>query len=177
MIDALAYVELQQWYATEAALLDDRRLDAWIELLDDDVDYRVPARWSRVPARPDDFASWDAAAEFDDDVDHLPLVHLDRAGIVAFVDRLRTGVAWAETPPSRTTRIVGPPVVVASDGDEVSVRSALSLHRSRVEWEDATLWASRHDTLVRRSGRWHLRRRLVLLDTVVLPAHNLSVLL
>lgn len=181
VVDPARYVELMQWYGGEAALLDDRRFDAWLELLDDEVDYRVPARWNRTPDRPDDFATWNVPADLDDDDAHLPLLHLDRAGLADFVGRLRTGTAWAETPPSRTTRVVGPLVIVASSdtgasGDaEVTVRSALLMHRSRVEWEDATLHATRHDTLRRHRGAWRLRRRLVILDSVVLPAHNLSV--
>lgn len=175
MTDTAVYLELLQWYAAEAALLDDRRFDAWLELLDHDVDYCVPARWNRSPDRPEDFTTWDVSAELDDDDGHLPLLQLDRAGLGAFVDRLRTGRAWAETPPSRTTRIVGPPVIVAADPTEVAVRSALLLHRSRVEREDATLHATRHDTLRRHDGAWRLRRRRVILDSVVLPAHNLSV--
>ena len=174
---AALLLELLPWYAAEAMLLDERRFDEWLALLADDVRYQVPTRRNRTPDDPADLGTWSIDAELSSDGD-LPFVDDDLAALRSRVERLRTGTAWAEWPPSRTTRIVGLPLVTGRPaGDEVDVRCPFMVHKDRLESESSLLAGFRRDRLRRHAGSWSLARRVVVLDAVVLPSHNLSVLL
>ena len=174
---AALLLELLPWYATEAMLLDERRFDEWLALLTDDVRYQIPTRRNRTPDDSADFGTWAIAAELSSDAD-LPFVDDDLASLRSRVDRLRTGTAWAEWPPSRTTRVVGLPLVTGRPGgDEVDVRSPFVVHKDRGESESSLLAGFRRDRLRRHAGSWSLARRVVVLNAAVLPSHNLSVLL
>ena len=170
-------VELLSWYATESMLLDERRFDEWLALLADDVRYLVPTRRNRMPDAMADFGTWSVDAELGTDAD-LPFVDDDLAALRSRVDRLRTGTAWAEWPPSRTTRIIGLPLVTGRPAeDEVDVRCPFVLHKERVESESSVVSGFRRDRLRRNAGSWSLAERHVVLNSVILPSHNLSVLL
>lgn len=170
-------VELLSWYAAEAMLLDERRFDQWLALLADDVRYQVPTRRNRTPDDTADFATWSLDAELSSDAD-LPFIDDDLAALRSRVDRLRTGTAWAEWPPSRTTRVIGLPLVTGRPAeDEVDVRCPFVLHKDRVESESSLISGFRRDRLRRQAGSWSLARRVVVLNAVILPSHNLSVIL
>ena len=170
-------VELLSWYAAESMLLDERRFDQWLALLDDDVRYQVPTRRNRTPDDVAAFDTWSIDAELGSEVD-LPFVDDDLAALRSRVDRLRTGTAWAEWPPSRTTRVIGLPFVTGRPAeDEVDVRCPFVLHKDRVESESSLISGFRRDRLRRHAESWSLARRVVVLNSVVLPSHNLSVIL
>lgn len=170
-------LELLSWYSAEAMLLDERRYDEWLALLAPDVRYQVPTRRNKTPEDAARFETWSIDAELSSEAD-LPFVDDDLAALCARFDRLRTGTAWAEWPPSRTTRIVGLPLVTGRPAeDEVDVRSPFVLHKERVESETSTVSGFRRDRLRRHQTSWSLVRRVVILNSAVLSSHNLSVLL
>jgi 3-phenylpropionate/cinnamic acid dioxygenase small subunit len=98
-------LQVQQWLYREARLLDSRRYDLWLELLDDQVRYRVPSRAYIRQAHVKDFTTWSVERELESD-DALPLIDDDLVALQLRVARLQTGMAWAETPPSMTRRLV-----------------------------------------------------------------------
>lgn len=171
--------EVEQFLVHEAELLDESRLEEWLGLVTDDVVYQVPVRINReqtgetrvTGVRTDSF-------------------HLDenRASLQMRVDRVATGFAWAEEPPSRLRHVIGN-VRVAAPGEAVSehldldalgdddlvVRSNLLVFRSRGDRpEHDLLAAERHDVLRRVDGGFRLARRLVVLDSTVVPTLNLA---
>ena len=167
------WFEVLQWYYREARLLDDRRFDRWLELLAPDVSYRVPSRYLRNPGDVGDFATWSVERELSDGAHNLDLIDDDRAALCKRIARLTSGMAWAESPPSFTRRLVSNLEIETAD-DCIRTVTALVLVKNRAT--ERELWsAQRRDELVRdASGALQLRARLVVLDDAVLPAANLS---
>src|SRR5713226_8673687 len=89
--------EVEQFLYREARLLDDRRFHEWLELLTDDVHYWVPIR-ETMQQQPDGFHPEDelAVSYMDDNKEFLTMR----------IARLDTGLAHAETPPSRTRHLI-----------------------------------------------------------------------
>jgi ethylbenzene dioxygenase subunit beta len=153
----------------EAELLDEGRHREWLGLLTADIRYQVPIRVAKERGAADTAITGIATDMF-----HLDE---DRDSLELRVDRLETGFAWAEEPPSRIRHFVANVRAepVAGSADEVAVRSNVLIYRSR--WDRAEhdlLSGERHDVLRRVDGGWRLARRRVLLDNTTLPTLNLS---
>jgi ethylbenzene dioxygenase beta subunit len=153
----------------EAELLDEGRYREWLDLLTRDVRYQVPVRIAKERG-----ASPTAVTGVGTNMFHLDE---DRDSLELRVDRLETGFAWAEEPPSRIRHFVSNVRVEPVEGsaDEVAVRSSVLIYRSR--WDRAgydLLSGERHDLLRRRDTGWQLARRRVILDNTTLPTLNLS---
>ena len=158
--------ELMHYYTAEAWLLDQRRLAEWLELFTDDVLYYMPRRKNvsrrelerEVPPIGD-------LAFFEEDKQYLRMR----------VERLDSGMAWAEDPPSRTRHIFGNLVVTEQENGEVTALTAFIIFRSHLEIDQNIFAGSREDTLRKVDGEWKIAKRLILLDANVLPDKNLSV--
>ncbi len=158
--------ELMQFYIHEAWLLDDRRFREWLDLFTDDVFYFMPRRLNvqrsdsaRELSQPGDLAI------FDDDKTYLSMR----------VERLESGMAWAEDPPSRTRHLVGNLLVERLDGGEVKAKTAFILYRSHHETDENIFAGSREDILRPADGSWKIAKRTIVLDSNVILAKNLSV--
>lgn len=93
------------------------------------------------------------------------------------VERIETGFAWAEDPPSRIRHFIANVRTepMPDREDEVAVRSNVLVYRSRWDRpEYELLSAERRDVLRQVDGDWKLARRMVILDSTALPTHNLS---
>jgi 3-phenylpropionate/cinnamic acid dioxygenase small subunit len=95
------------------------------------------------------------------------------------VKQIRTGVHWAEQPPSRICHIVSNIQVVSaapagSSPTEVEAKSRFIVYRNRVETETDFLVGKREDLLRRVNGGWKIARRKIVLDQSVLLAKNLT---
>jgi 3-phenylpropionate/cinnamic acid dioxygenase small subunit len=158
--------EIEDFLYREAELLDERRYEEWLDLLTDDVSYFMPMR-RNVPAdemereftREGLDANW-----FDEGKDTL----------TRRVKQIRTGVHWAEQPPSRICHLVTNIQIADATPDEVTVRSRFLLYRNRVETETDFLVGKREDRLRRVGGEWRIARRKIILDQSVLLAKNLT---
>ena len=153
----------------EAELLDDGRYRDWLGLLAPDIRYQVPIRVAKERGAGEDAITGVATNMF-----HLDE---DRDSLELRVDRLETGFAWAEEPPSRIRHFVSNVRTAPVEGhtDEVAVRSSVLVYRSR--WDQAghdLLSGERHDILRRMDTGWQLARRRVILDNTTLPTLNLS---
>ena len=108
----LLQLEVVDWLNHEAQLLDDGDFHEWLELLTDDVTYRMPVRLTRERGQNPDHSP--ANQSFLDDSATLELR----------IRRLDTDFAWAEDPPSRTRRFVtNVRVEDGEDAGELRVRS------------------------------------------------------
>jgi 3-phenylpropionate/cinnamic acid dioxygenase small subunit len=95
------------------------------------------------------------------------------------VKQIRTGVHWAEQPPSRICHMVSNIQILGADGagpspSEISVKSRFLLYRNRVETETDFLLGKREDLLRRVDGGFKIARRKIVLDQSVLLAKNLT---
>ena len=160
-----AFFIAQDFLAREAKLLDERRLDEWFETLDDDIIYFVPIREARL-----DYADEFAVGGY--------RIRDNKALIDIRIKRQHSGHAWAETPPSRTTRVVGSMIVEVLADDRIAVESAMLLYRQR--GHDApgeVIPVRRQDELRITPEGVKLAKRTAHIAEVVLTTNNLGVFL
>ena len=167
-VPSLLHHEIEQFLYHEARMLDDRRFEEWFALLADDLRYVMPTRYNRLKREADrEFAAPNEAQLFDE----------DKESIAQRIKRLRTGMAWAEDPPSRTRHLVSNVVVRrTTNPDEFEVDCYYLLYRSRLEREVEIFAGMRHDLLrrVATAFRWQVARRKIILDQTTVLARNLS---
>jgi len=150
----------------EARLLDERRLDEWLELFTADGMY-----W--IPIEDDVDPELEPAMQYDDAE--------QRALRVYQILRLPH---YAQMPPSRTVHVVSNVEVEhAPAGDDATVRCSLVVHELRSGdhlqlglGEQRTL-AARCEYRLRREEGWRIALKKVMLIDRELPIQNLSFLL
>lgn len=170
--------EIEQFLYREARLLDDRQLHRWLELLADDLRYWMPLRSNRYPAVSKAVASLDEARQEERELTEpheLAVMDETRDSLRRRIERLDSGLAWAEDPPSRTRHFISNIELEPTDKpDEVKVYSNFIMYRTRGEREEDFYVGSRQDVL-RRSGRgWLIACRRIVLDQTVMSAKNVS---
>lgn len=153
--------EIEELLYREAELLDERRFEDWLDLFTEDARYWMPMR-RNVPAGVD--VNW-----FDEGKDTL----------TRRVKQIRTGVHWAEQPPSRICHMVSNVQLLGAPPEgpspaEVAVKSRFLIYRNRVETETDLLVGKREDLLRRVEGAWRIARRKIILDQSVLLVKNLT---
>ena len=155
------------WLVEEAALLDARRWEAWLELLADDVRYVMPVRVTTSVRSGNDVRA--EMAHFDD----------DRYSLGKRVERLATEHAWTEDPPSRTRHLVTNIRTFATGTDDVlRVESAVLLFRSRGDTRPPEIiCAGRVDCLRANGSSYQLAERRIDVDESVLRTQNLAIFL
>jgi len=161
--------EVTEFLNREAELLDEQRLHEWLDLVSEDIDYRVPVRVTRERGAE--------SSEFSEDAN---IFKEDYASLDARVRRFDKEYAWSENPPTRMRRYVSNVRFqeIYNDGDELVVKSNLLIYRAKEDEVDADLIAGvRTDTLERKEGELVLTDRLVNLDHTVLDTRPLSTFL
>lgn len=139
----------------EAALLDEWRLDEWLELLTADAIYEVP---------PTDVPEGDSR-------NTLFIIADDAVRIRSRVKQLLGKAAWAENPHSRTRRMICNVRVVAAEGENILVTANFAVHRMRYELVDT--YIGRYDyKLVRQGNDLRIRERRAILDNEALRPHG-----
>ena len=118
MMTADPFAVAQTFLALEAKLLDERRFENWFAMLDDEIVYHVPIREARL----------NLEQEFTEGAFRI---RDDKGLIRVRIDRLLSGHAWAETPPSRTLRVVGSVLAERTSDDLLAVSSAMLIYRQR----------------------------------------------
>jgi PAH dioxygenase small subunit len=158
------YAEIVDWVTREVHLLDEARFDEWFELLHPSLVYSMPLRLSLMPK--DGFGFRDDMDYYMDDYD----------SIRTRLNRLKTEMAWAEQPGSRTRHLVTNLLVEAAGDGEFRVRGQFLVTRARADNLPDIFSGMREDVLVRGAGGLLLRHRRILLDQSVLKSFNLSIL-
>src|ERR1700761_3386427 len=145
------HFEVEQFYYTEAELLDDGRFTDWLDLLADDLDYWMPTRTNRLRRQQAlSIAARGEAAFYDE----------TKESLAWRIRRFDSGMAWAEDPPSRTRHLITNIVVhhVAPSRhpefsvDDLEVRSAFLVYRNRLQHEENIFAGQRTDILRRVSA-------------------------
>jgi 3-phenylpropionate/cinnamic acid dioxygenase small subunit len=168
----LVGVELQhsveQFLYLEAELMDEWKIEEWLELIAPDFSYFVPTRQNRL--------SRELAKEFSDEKS-VAYFHEDRPRLVMRLEKLRTGMAWAETPPSRVRHLItNVRIRPCEAAGEYQVDSSFYVYRSRMEREIDHFVGRRYDVLreSETAARWEIASRRVVLDVSTLPNKNIT---
>jgi 3-phenylpropionate/cinnamic acid dioxygenase small subunit len=162
------WFEVQQFLVREARLIDDRRFEEWLDLFTDDAVYWMPGRTN----------AW-RSGEVADSVTkpgELALFEDTKQTLTTRVNRLRTGLAWGEDPPSRTRHLITN-VEVEPDADpsQLRVRSNFLVYRAQLELDKDVFVGMREDVLRRIGGRLKIARRTLRLEDVVHDSKPLSI--
>ena len=147
--------QIEDFLYAEAALLDEWRLQEWLELLTEDVTYSVPAT---------DVPEGDAKST-------LFIIADDALRVRSRVRQLLGKSAWAENPRSRTRRLISNVRIRETDGDTIRVTANFAVYRMRMDQVDT--YVGRYEyTLVQRDGRLKIRERKAILDLEALRPHG-----
>lgn len=98
----------------EARLLDAGRYDDWFAMFTDDAIYWVPCNGEGIDPNRE-----------------ISLVYDDHARLRDRVDRLNTGVAHAQSPPSKTCRLISNVQIQQVSTDTAAITSAFLLYELR----------------------------------------------
>lgn len=149
--------EVEELLFREAALLDEWRLDDWLGLLTEDARYEVPSN-----DRPDaDPAS--TLFTIADDIDRIR----------GRVTRLKDKNAHAESPRSRTRRMISNVRIVERNATELRVEANFVVYRFRRD-ESAREYVGRYRYLLRAErGRLKIACRQAVLDAMELGSMGL----
>jgi 3-phenylpropionate/cinnamic acid dioxygenase small subunit len=156
--------QLEELLYREAWLLDQDRLEEWLDLLSENIHYWAPVR-ADMNRGQEDFSSPLRLAFFDDNKDGLRLR----------VARIRTGAAHADEPPSRVRHLItNVQVVETPDAETAKIASNFLVFKSRRNREENLFVGCREDTWRLHGGAWKLDERMILLDHNVIE--NITVL-
>jgi p-cumate 2,3-dioxygenase beta subunit len=152
-MSAVNRAEVEDFLYREAALLDEWRLEEWLQLLTDDATYAVP---------PNDRPNADSK-------DTLFILADDIVRIRERIKRLMSPECHAEYPHSRTRRFVTNVRIVEQNGDHVTVAANFICHRYR-RYERIREYTGAYRYVLKRvGGDLRIKDRRVVLD-----AHELG---
>lgn len=165
--------EIEQFFYREADLLDERRYDEWLTLLDDDIRYWMPlARNVRRDNRGQEYSrEGEDIAWFDEGIQTLR----------QRVAQINTGIHWVEEPASRVSHMITNVRLIDTSDDpevgahEVKSRCRFIVYQNRLEGEVAWFVGKRVDILRQTAEGWKVRRREIYLDQTVLLGKALTV--
>ena len=147
--------EVEQFLYMEAALLDEWRLDEWLELFTDDARYVVPTT---------DLPEGDPRKD-------LVFIDDDRLRLQGRVNRLKSRHAHREYPWSRTRRFITNIMIKEASGDDLVVVASAMVYRIRQQ-EDAPYIGSYEFRLRRVDGELKIQHRRAVLDHESLHSHG-----
>jgi 3-phenylpropionate/cinnamic acid dioxygenase small subunit len=102
--------EIETFLYREARLMDTHAYDEWLALWTDDALY-----W--IPSNDDDF----------DPQRHVSIVYENKSRLEDRITRLKSGVAYAQDPKSRVSRVVANVEIEEGENDEIIVHSTFNL--------------------------------------------------
>jgi p-cumate 2,3-dioxygenase subunit beta len=147
--------EVEDLLFREAALLDEWRLEEWLELLAEGAIYQVP---------PTDVPEGDAR-------NTLFIIADDAVRIRSRVKQLLGKSAWAENPHSRTRRLITNVRVLGSEGNSILVTANFAVHRMRYESVDTYIGHYNY-RLIRHGNELKIQERRAILDNEALRPHG-----
>ena len=154
-VERVTRADVEEFLYREAALLDEWRLEDWLDLFTLDCVYEVPA-----PDRPDEAIEGSFA-----------LIHDRRPLLEQRVLRLNKPTAHAEFPHSRTRRLISNVRILARTDHEVSVSANFAVFRIHHGVE--VTYVGRYDYLLAATAEGlRIQRRKATLDHDVLDPHG-----
>lgn len=167
--DMLLAHEVEAFLYREAHTIDSRHFEEWLTFFTEDIRYWVPIRKNLPFAQRFNDATDDHQAAWIDD-NHMTLM--------ARVYQIMTKIHWAEEPLSRVSHLVTNVFVEKVEdgphGQEITVRSKILVHRSRMEEAGEMIVGKREDRLRKTPEGLRICWRKILIDQATLSAKNLS---
>ncbi|MBS0640247.1 MAG: 3-phenylpropionate/cinnamic acid dioxygenase subunit beta, partial [Proteobacteria bacterium] len=125
-------LEIAQFLYSEAELLDERRHDAWLNLLADDIRYWMPMRRN--------VKYGETEREFTRETEDINWFDEGKDTLTRRVRQIETGIHWAEEPQSRISHMVSNVQLLKVAPDvaaphEVTAKCRFLIYRNRVETE------------------------------------------
>jgi benzoate/toluate 1,2-dioxygenase beta subunit len=139
----------------EAALLDDRRFEEWLELYAEDAVYWIPQGDEPDPRQ------------------QVSIAYDDRRRLHERVLRISSGFAYSQDPPSRTCHVVGNVRVVSEQDGEMSLNSNVVVAEVRRNVQNLYVCRVEH-SLVADAGSYRIRRKVVRLVNSDVPLGNVT---
>jgi 3-phenylpropionate/cinnamic acid dioxygenase small subunit len=155
--------QVEQFYYTEARMIDERDHLGWLALFADDVRYLLPIRRNRADGELSNPTAG-GTAHFDDGKEVL----------ARRVTRMLSGMAWTDDPPSIQRHLVTNVQVSELENGALDVHSCFQAHRYRMDREVEVFTGARHDVLRRAGDSFLVAARTVLLDHATVLANNLN---
>jgi biphenyl 2,3-dioxygenase subunit beta len=155
--------EIEQFLYKEARLLDERRLDEWLDLLADELHYWMPMR------RNIKFGDWDL--EFTSADTEINWFDEGKDVLAGRIRQINTGIHWPEEPVSRFEHMITNVEVVGVDGDDIRVNSKFFCYQNRLQ-DEVNHFVGRREDVLRRdpdTGFKLVRRKLIIAQNVMLP--------
>ena len=157
----ISRAEIEDFLYEEAALLDTWQLDRWFALMEPDVEYSIPPT-DRPEGEPSDT---------------LFLVADDFERLKSRVHQLTHPGAWAESPPSRTRRLVSNVRIRDDRGDEVDITANFIIYRIRNAKTDSYVGRYEHVLRPTEAGLRFKRRRSILDHEALRPHGKVSIII
>lgn len=164
------YHDISQFMYAEAQLLDDWDFRAWLDILAEDMLYRLKTT-TNAQTRDRRKSISPPSTWIYNDSKHV----LERR-----VAKLETGMSWSEEPPSRTRHLItNIRVEPAENADEYMVYTNYLLYRSQKE-TDIMIYAGKRIDVLRKTDQgmgWLIAKRDITLDQATVTSHNITVFL
>jgi 3-phenylpropionate/cinnamic acid dioxygenase small subunit len=163
MEDVILQRQVERFLYREARLLDERKLDEWLDLLAEDLTYWMPMR------RNIKFGDWDL--EFTSADTEINWFDEGKDVLAGRIRQLNTGVHWPEEPVSRFEHLITNVEVVGVEGDQIQVNSKFFCYQNRLQ-DEVNHFVGRREDLLRRDPDTRfkiVKRKIILAQTVMLP--------
>lgn len=150
----------------EAFLLDNRKYEEWLDLLTDDIMYRMPLRVT-------------TEGKESNLTNEMSYFQETKKSLTTRVKRLYTKSAWVENPAPRQRHFISNIMIhPGNNPDEFQVRSYFLFQRSRASDHDIEqIFGERNDLIRKANGEWKIASRTIYPDQTVITAMNLSMFL
>ena len=158
-----AKYEVEQFLYREARMLDERRLEDWLNVLAEDIHYFMPIR------RNIKFGDWEL--EFSDPDREISYFDEGKDILEGRVRQIMTGVHWAEEPVSRFEHVITNVEIVSLDEETVEANSKFYCYQNRLA-DEVQMFVGRRYDLLRRDPETHfkiVKRTILLAQSVLLP--------
>jgi biphenyl 2,3-dioxygenase subunit beta len=155
--------QVEQFLYREARLLDERRLDEWLDLLAEELHYWMPMR------RNIKFGDWDL--EFTSADTEINWFDEGKDVLAGRIRQINTGIHWPEEPVSRFEHIVTNIEIVSVERDEIHVNSKFFCYQNRLQ-DEVNHFVGRREDLLRRDANTAfkiVKRKIILAQNVMLP--------
>ncbi|WP_413300275.1 3-phenylpropionate/cinnamic acid dioxygenase subunit beta [Bacillus sp. 1P10SD] len=160
-------MEITNLLYQEAYLLDNGKYKEWLDLLEDDLQYRMPLRETREGVGVNNIS---LDSSFFDET---------KTSLTTRANRLYTKSAWVENPATRQRHFITNVMVEATTNpNEFKVRSYFLFQRSRGSTHDIEqMFGERHDIIRKVNNDYKIAARTIYPDQAVITTMNMSMFL
>jgi 3-phenylpropionate/cinnamic acid dioxygenase small subunit len=163
-VKAELQMEIMNLLYQEAFYLDNGKYREWLNLLSEDLIYRMPLRETLEGVGVDNISK--DASFFEE----------TKKSLTTRVNRLYTKSAWVENPATRQRHFISNIMVEGTDNpNEFKVRSYFLFKRSRGSTHDIEqMFGERNDIVRKEQNQWKIASRTIFPDQSVITTMNMS---